>query len=545
MALSLTAEQKELLKIFKIEEQYIIPAYQRPYSWEYDQCIQLFNDLMEAFESKEEYFIGNIIIARSNSNKDELEIIDGQQRLITLLLIFKVLYILQPELKILDQILAQEDWEGIESKLRIKSEVFEANDGRDLHKVLKYSTTEINQRLEQCTDKNNKIDERKSINRFELNALYFLFWLKYYNDKKGDLKDFTSFLLKNVYLLPIELTGQNKDEANSKALIIFETINNRGMNLEDADIFKAKLYQRAKKVNEEKLFIDSWIDLKNNCDKLSISIDDLFRYYSHIIRGKEGITTSEINLRVFFIREKYSPFEKKKYKEILDDLLKILEILEFIELEKARDSKTTRWFQLIDAYTNQYPKYAIITYLYQNELFVDDKFVNFLISLVRYVYFQGSTTTVKFEIYNIIKQICLDQKISSYHRDLEISFFDNLGRLKFGFCLLAYYLESDSVLFSYNIDRLITYRDIEELPTDWGNIDIDLIVDQIGNLIVIDLPKRSLSFTKKKAYYMNSEIKDVRDLFTTTFTYEAFKLRDLMLKTRLVDFFKGTYNEED
>lgn len=37
MGLSLSAEQKELLKIFKIEEQYIVPAYQRPYSWEYDQ----------------------------------------------------------------------------------------------------------------------------------------------------------------------------------------------------------------------------------------------------------------------------------------------------------------------------------------------------------------------------------------------------------------------------------------------------------------------------------------------------------------------------
>jgi uncharacterized protein with ParB-like and HNH nuclease domain len=105
MALSLTAEQKEILKIFKIEEQYVVPAYQRPYSWEYDQCFQLYNDLMEAYKTNEDYFIGNIIIAKSDSTKEVLEIIDGQQRLITLLLFIKVLHFFQPELIVLEQIL--------------------------------------------------------------------------------------------------------------------------------------------------------------------------------------------------------------------------------------------------------------------------------------------------------------------------------------------------------------------------------------------------------------------------------------------------------
>ena len=92
-------------------------------------------------------------------------------------------------------------------------------------------------------------------------------------------------------MLPIELNGKTQDEANEKALIIFETINNRGINLEDADIFKAKLFQKAKKVNEENIFIEMWVDFKNNCDKLGLKVDDIFRYYSQIIRGAEGITS--------------------------------------------------------------------------------------------------------------------------------------------------------------------------------------------------------------------------------------------------------------
>ena len=93
MGLSLSAENKTLIKIFKIEEQYIIPPYQRAYSWEYDECFTLYSDIMEAFQNKdnqEDYFIGNIVIAKSSSDKDKLEVIDGQQRLTTLLLFIKV-----------------------------------------------------------------------------------------------------------------------------------------------------------------------------------------------------------------------------------------------------------------------------------------------------------------------------------------------------------------------------------------------------------------------------------------------------------------------
>lgn len=539
MGLALSAEQKDLLKIFKIEEQYIVPAFQRPYSWGYDQCYQLYTDLIKAFESNEDYFIGNIIISKSDSDKEELEIIDGQQRLITILLLFKVLHTFQPELKVLKQILKQEDWEGVEGKARIKSEIFEENDGDYINDIIEYSTDKLSARLEECLDKNNKIDERKAKHKFELNTLYFLFWLKYYENKNKNIKEFISFLLKKVYLLPIELTGKTKEEANSKALVIFETINNRGMNLEDADIFKAKLYQRAKNVNEEKIFIDSWVDLKNSCNKLGVTIDDVFRYYSHIIRGKEGITSSEINLREFFTRTTYSPLDQKKYKDILDELFKIVEILEFINDERVSRSKTSKWIQLIDAYTNQYPKYAIITYLYCNELEANDNFISFLISLVRYVYYQGSTTTVKFEIYNMIKQLSTGVTIDSYKKDIDTSFFDNTGRLKFGFCLLAFYLDADIALSAYNIDRVVTYRDVDGLPSDWDNVNKDLIVDQIGNLVVLDIPKKNLLFTKKKEYYIKSKLNEVKMIFSDGFTYEFFRERDRQLKNKLVEFFRN------
>lgn len=539
MGLSLNAEQKELLKIFKIEEQYIIPSYQRPYSWEYDQCFQLYNDLFNAFEFRQDYFIGNIIIAKADNNKDSLEVVDGQQRLITLLLLFKILYLFQPEIKVLQQLLEKEDWEGSNTVPRVRSDVFEVNDGQALLEVLGYDIEKVRSRYDSVTDKNDKISERDCNSRFEANFLYFYHWLQYFIANNSDIKEFTSYLLKQVYLLPIELSGQTQDEANEKALIIFETINNRGMNLEDADIFKAKLYNKAKNIKEEKVFIDLWTDFKNNCDSLSLNIDDIFRYYSHIVRGKEGITSSETNLREFFINEKFSPFELKKYKEVLTDLFKIIEVLELLNQEKVKESELAKWLQIIDAYTNQYPKYAIVNYLYVHDLNLDVKFIEFVKSVTRYVYYQGSTSTVKFEIYNIIKQTSLTMPVDAYFRDgIAANYFNYLGRLKKGFALLAFYLKVEKSLPTYNVDKIINLKDEKFLSKDWEKVNLNDILDSLGNFLILDIPKRNITINKKAEYLNRSNIDDIKELFKTgDFSYSDFLKRDQELKNRLVSFF--------
>lgn len=520
----------------------MIPSYQRPYSWEYDHCFQLYNDVLATFESRQDYFIGNIIIAKSDSNKDYLEVVDGQQRLITTLLIFKVLSLFQPEFKILEQIIEKEDWEGVNKVLRIRSDVFEANDEEALSEVLNFDLQRMQQRFETVTDASNKVLERLCKSRFEANILYFYYWIKFFKENAGDLRELTHYLLKQVYLLPIELSGPTQDEANEKALVIFETINNRGMNLEDADIFKAKLYNKAKSVKEENIFIELWTDFKNNCETLQLNIDDIFRYYSHVIRGKQGITSSETNLREFFTNERFSPFELKKYREVLADLFKIIEILELLNQEKVKSSEVAKWIQVIDAYTNQYPKYAIVNYLYVKDLSLDKAFITFLSSLTRYIYHQGSTSTVKFEIYNIIKQTSAESPISPYLQpELQPSYFNYLGRLKKGFALLSFYLNRTAALPSYNIDKIINLKDKKDLSDDWQDVNLDNIIDTLGNFLVLDIPKKSTPFSKKANYYSNSQIPEVNRLLQNgSISYVEFQRRDTLLKERLAHFFQTT-----
>ena len=96
MAISLTAEQRSLSRLFIQREQYIIPDYQRPYSWGQEQCSKLYDDINEAFNADIDYFIGNIILAVGEKSKDKPRVVDGQQRLISIWLIFKVLSVLKP-----------------------------------------------------------------------------------------------------------------------------------------------------------------------------------------------------------------------------------------------------------------------------------------------------------------------------------------------------------------------------------------------------------------------------------------------------------------
>ena len=528
------------------EDQFVIPSYQRPYSWEYDQCFQLYTDLMEAFAEKNDYFIGNIILANSQEEKGRSYLVDGQQRLITIWLLLKILYIFFPELTILKRMLSIESWDGTESKAKIQSQIFEAQDNTHLETIFSRSKESLQERLQAVSDKQGHVQEWKCNSRIEANALLFYYWFSSFVTQATDdqRQAFVRFLLEDVYLLPIELFGQTLHEANNKALTIFETINNRGMNLEDADIFKAKLYNKAEKIGEGQEFIRAWIDFKSACDSLYLSIDDIFRFYSHVIRGHEGITTSEKNLREFFTHESYSPLLYKGYQEILDDLFHILEILQYLNQEVEKPSQTGAWLQIINAYTNQYPKFAIVVYLYVYGWSgkEDEAFITFLKSLVRYIYVQGSTTTIKFEIYNIIKQISNKATISDYYRtDINPIHFDTLGRLKKGFALLAFYLETPQAIPSYSIDKIIGPKDFSSIAPEWPITDYYSIADSLGNLVVLDIPKKSLSWEQKIEYYKHSHLESIKQIWTDRIpSYSQFQQRDSRLKQLLCNFFEGT-----
>lgn len=537
MALSLSAEQKSINDIFYSNIQYIIPDYQRSYSWEFDQCNQLYLDLVAAWQDHRDYFLGNIIIAKSLDTRKRPQVVDGQQRLITLWLLLKVLSVLCPSLRITDYLIIPSMRKNEEDVLKIHSDVFETCDNVNIKRLYSYSKPYFEERIEKVCDSKGEIKESKCGSRFEYVALLYFQNLRKVNVL--DLERFTTFLVDHIYLLPIELNADTIQDASNRALSIFETINNRGMSLENADIFKAKLYNKAMMNGEEALFKNQWAEFRQSTEDLGLAVDDIFRYYSHIIRGKENVITSEKNLRDFFLLDSASPIFKNDYKETMTDLLKIVEILKLIQYLETHDEKIGRWLQILDAYSNGYPRFAIVNYLFVNKNYEVSGFCDFLISLVRLAYSLGATTNVKFEIYKILVRTSKGQIIDSYLLPNEIEDFNQYKMLRKGYALLAYYLDGGSLMEKYWYDKLLSNNDRSELTqAGWTSEQEDNAINSLCNTIAINIPSRRKNMYDKYKYFYNEKLLHPAALFfNSQRSYSDFEVYENDIKKLYNRFF--------
>src|SRR3989344_2635891 len=84
-----TPHSKTIMQLFEGSSYYQVPDYQRPYAWDNEQVEQLWEDIFTAFqENMDEYFLGSIILTDNKQNQKALDIVDGQQRLTTLMILF-------------------------------------------------------------------------------------------------------------------------------------------------------------------------------------------------------------------------------------------------------------------------------------------------------------------------------------------------------------------------------------------------------------------------------------------------------------------------
>ena len=546
MALSLRAEQKSINSIYAGgDEVYVIPNYQRPYSWGKDVCYQLYSDITDAFLSKDDYFIGNIVMAKGMDDKKRPNVVDGQQRLITLWLFLKVLTLLHPEKNRLKRTLVVESLLSDEDEPRIFSKVYEHKDQDNIATVLGYTLGDFKKRYEEYADSKGNIYIGEC-SRIEANALYIYKWLSEFYVRLNDSaknEEFLMFFLEHVYLLPIELEGQTLEDAASKALTIFETINNRGQSLEDSDIFKARLYEQAQKAHKENDFIAQWLEFTNACQDMNMTVDDLFRYYYHILRGKDGQTNNESGLREYFTGTGNSALSIRTYDEIIEDLNYIIYFISWMQSQKNAQSPYGRWLQVLDLYTNQYPKYALVNYLYYYGFEDSEYLLSFIEMLVRYYYYRGATLQVKYETYRLNKMIAIDEKVPQYDcSDFDPTSLERIGLLRNGFALLAHYLQNpDSYIENVFFDRAVYEREFVMLPADWQSVDYENVRNNIANIIALDLPKRNFRTLQQKGlYYSTSKISEVRRFFDSTGTVhlDSFKKRETDLKNTLLSFFQ-------
>ena len=156
----------------------------------------------------------------------------------------------------------------------------------------------------------------------------------------------------------------------------------------------------------------------------------------------------------------------------------------------------------------------------------------------------GSTSSVKFGIYIIIKQISFGEHVKDYFQDdVEFEQFNYLGRLKYGYALLAHYLENPICIPDYKTDRLLTSRDANNLPEDWNGYSLSMHIDDLGNLAILDIHKKNKKYLDKRNDYLstgNEELKKFLSKNRDGISYTALQERTEYKKQLLVDFFKAT-----
>ena len=382
----LEISKKTVYEIFSGKADFLIPDYQRPYSWERDQREILWEDLKRfAFPAEkdfdadnDEYFLGSIVTFRHDKNDKINEVIDGQQRLITLMLLLRAFYEAfgKDNNRTRDRIseciwhLDKKD-QLDKTHSKIKSEVATDEDIVEFEKIIE----------------NGKI-ERSAKSLYAQNYRYFQRKIKEFQNeiKDDDTKDFSDFpkrIIDNCIILPI-VTG-----TQDIAMRIFTTLNDRGLQLDDSDIFKAQFYKffRSKGDSAKNKFIDRWKNFEKTCNDIfhprKISkISDLFMKYMYYLMALENIKSDTFPaVRDYFERDNYKILRSEK---TFDDLETLLEFWNDIA---RRNSKKFSERSLKRLYVLSYVPYSIwgnIVSLYfmgnrdsQNQL-DDEKFYKFL-----------------------------------------------------------------------------------------------------------------------------------------------------------------------
>ncbi|WP_026152453.1 DUF262 domain-containing protein [Actinopolyspora halophila] len=227
----LEANEVPLHKIFSSDYDFRIPDYQRPYAWEPEQAGQLFADLVEALENdqEEQYFLGSIVLVKP-PNTARCDVIDGQQRLTTLTILLAVLRDLAAEEQVaakLDEMLreAGNPLLGLESKPRLRLRprdagffrryVQERNGSEELVALRPETLDTESQR---CIRANLKAFRDELVN-----------WSDVDRQRLGGL------VASRTYLVVVQTS--DVDSAHR----IFSVMNDRGLDLSPADIFKSKV----------------------------------------------------------------------------------------------------------------------------------------------------------------------------------------------------------------------------------------------------------------------------------------------------------------
>ena len=366
------ASERKITKLFSESDTvFSIPVYQRDYNWQEKQCQRLFKDILQTGKNEKvsSYFLGSIVYIHDGIygvGEKEFHVIDGQQRMTTLTLLFLAIYF-----KLKGTILAKD-----------------ADKIYNQYVVNPYSEKEIKLKL-LPPEENLYILNKISHNKFnELEAFqdrnmlknYLFFEKELENLSFDDMKHLSNGIEKLIYIdIALE---KGKDDPQK----IFESLNSTGLDLSQGDLIRNYILMDLERGEQNRIYKEIWIPIENNC-KVSDG-SEITSYVSDFIRDYLTLKTEKISSKpkVF---ETFKAYYEKENDEKLEDMKKYSEAYSYIikpSLEKDKDIQRE-----LD-YLKSLDKTVINTFLigilkdYKDNILEKDELVNILILLQSYLW---------------------------------------------------------------------------------------------------------------------------------------------------------------
>jgi uncharacterized protein with ParB-like and HNH nuclease domain len=571
----LNVDQKTIIELLSDKRaDFLIPDYQRPYAWNEEQCQTLWDDIFlfsfpdnnyEAFDENEEYFLGSIVTYKNENGKSE--VIDGQQRLTTLMLMLRAFY---------DKFANMQDTNSILTRDRIEKCIWKT----DTFGTADKNTLKIDSEVATDNDKEEFLELlRTGIVKQGAKSQYVLNYQFFQKKIDNFLQEFPSFfpylparILGNCILLPIEAESQDT------ALRIFSTLNDRGLPLSDADIFKAQFYKYYSTLGNKDEFISEWKRLEEITGSVfkpitGTPMDELFARYMYFLRAKEGNKSSTTEaLRKFYERNKY---QYLKQPHTIDELKALALFWESVfNQDKIRFSENIlkKLFVLNYAPNSMWQNITSVYFL-QNRtddgMLEDTKFSNFLDRITAFIFAYAVTnpgvnalrTPIYDEMVNIVNGTDATFSKYKFNHVQTRSFFENYvftNQRSITRSLITWYA------FTFPNQQLLDVKEIYHLEHIYSKkrqeiengLKSETNIDSLGNKILleasINIRASDYHFEDKKKIYSGkkrggknkdaSSIAEIADLIG----YSEFEEKQVIDRTqKILDKFLEFLQTED
>jgi uncharacterized protein with ParB-like and HNH nuclease domain len=241
------AKQQDLVSFLKLQDtRFVIPVYQRNYDWRLEHCEQLFDDIMDAGKADIDYlhFVGSIVYLKDSllsTGPKELTIIDGQQRLTTITLLYAAIrgkYLADGDDKAADRIYRQflvNEFAENESKLKLRPV---KKDDRALRHVLDGNAVESFDGFSRLVDNYDYLTRRL---------------------------DSTDLFIVERGLSKLIFVEMSLERGKDDPQRIFQSLNSTGLDLSQGDLIRNYVLMDLEPKSQERFFETYWVQIEENC----------------------------------------------------------------------------------------------------------------------------------------------------------------------------------------------------------------------------------------------------------------------------------------